>query len=148
MRHRINQPRGMKSHRGAQESTAKHQPESAHSEQRGCSHSCRNKVVLHEPDVCLVFSQIGEGFFSVATSWRKLAANKNPTRMQPPLAIARRRRIAFFVRVSVVLPMRGYPKQWAAFQKCYSAIVREYLDHFGVGNERWRAAYAQSQSTQ
>src|SRR5271155_801130 len=100
----------MKSHDGAEESTPEYQPESTDSEQRKSQDSRWNKVVLGEPDVHLVLRQIGDVAFQCCNVLAQLVSNKDPTRMRPPLAIARRVRITVLVRELVMLPMRGHPQ--------------------------------------
>ena len=66
-------------------------------------------MVLREPDVNLVLGQIGDVAFQCCNVLAQLVANKDPTRMRPPLAIARGVRITFLVRELVMLTMRGHP---------------------------------------
>src|SRR5271170_5843262 len=103
MRHRVDQPCRMKSHDGAEESAPQYQPEPADSEQRESEDSRWNKVIFRQPDVNLVFRQIGDVAFQCCNVLAQLVANKDPPRMRPPLAIARGVRITVLVCELVML---------------------------------------------
>src|SRR5271155_503104 len=109
-RHRVDEPCRMKSHDGAEESAPQYEPESTDSEQRESEDSRWNKVVLREPNVNFVLGQIGDVAFQCCNVLAQLIAHEDPTRMRPPLAIARRVRITVLVRELVMLPMRGHPQ--------------------------------------
>src|SRR5277367_1837058 len=133
MRRRVDDPRRMKSHDGAEESAPQHQPESADSEQNDCEDSGWNKVVLREPNVDLVLGQIGDVAFQCSNVLAQLVSNKDPTGMRPPLAIARGVRVAVLVSELVMLAMRGHPLERAAFQGSHGANGEKVLKPLGCG---------------
>ena len=66
-------------------------------------------MVFGEPDVKLVPAQIGDVAFERRSVLPQRVANENPAGMRPPLAVARRVRIAFVIRELMMLAMVGYP---------------------------------------
>ena len=57
-------------------------------------------------------------------------AGQDPSHVGPESAVARRVRIAFFVRILVMLAMRGDPENRSAFERQRSAGGQEIFDPF------------------
>src|ERR1700685_777165 len=88
-------------------------------------------MVPREPDVNFVPGQIGGVAFECRYVLPQRLAKENPTCMRPPLAIARRVRIAFLVRELVMLTMYGHPEQRAPLQCRYAAKRKKILEPLG-----------------
>ena len=88
-------------------------------------------MIFREPNVHSVLGQIRDVAFERGNVLPQGIANQDPTRMRPPLAIARRVRIAFLVRELVMLAMRGYPQQRPAFQSRHAADRQKVLKPLG-----------------
>src|SRR5258708_34688461 len=116
MRGRVDDPGRMKPHDGAQENAPKYQAEATDSEQRNSEDSRWRKMVLREPDVKFVLRQIGDVAFQCCNVLAQRIAKKDPPRMRPALAIARRVWVTFLVRELVMLAMDGHPQQRASLQ--------------------------------
>src|SRR5580698_6518329 len=99
---RVDDPRCMKSHDSAKENPPQYQAKATDSEQHNSEDSHWRKMVLGEPNMKFVHGQIRD---VASECWNVLAqgiAGHDPTRMRPPLAVARRVGIAFLVRVLVM----------------------------------------------
>src|SRR5260370_28160940 len=121
----------MKPQDGAKENAQKYQAESTDSEQRNSEDSGWRKMVLREPDVKFVLRQIRDVAFQCCNVLAQRITKKDPPRMRPPLAIARRVRVTFLVRELVMLTMDGHPQQRAAFQSRHAADGEEVLKPLG-----------------
>src|SRR5580658_4044361 len=150
MRGGVDDPRRMKSHDGAKENTPQQQAKATDSEQHHSEDSHWQKMVLREPDMKFVLGQIGDVAFEC---WNVLAqgiASQDPTRMSPPLTVARRMRIPFLVRVLMMLTMDGHPQQRASFQSRRAANGEKVLKPLGccVGamSEQPVIAHAESEA--
>src|SRR5438105_2164873 len=88
-------------------------------------------MVFGDPDVELVFGQIGD----VAGQRRGVVmhglAHQNPSHVGPPFAVAGRMRIAVLIRKLMMNAMGSYPEDWAAFEGRRGAHGKEILDPFG-----------------
>src|SRR5580658_1945203 len=133
MRGRVDDPRRMKPHDGAQENAPQHQAKSADGEQRHCEDSHWRQMVLGEPDMKAVLGQIGDVAFECCNVLAQRIASQDPTRMRPPLAIARRVRITFLVRELVMLTMDGYPEKRATFHGRHAANRKKVLKPLRCG---------------
>src|SRR5271156_128635 len=127
----IDDPRGMKPNDGAEENTPKYQAKSTDSEQYSCENSHRRQMVFCEPDVNLVLSQIGDVALQCGNILAQRVPNQDPTRMRPPLAIARGVRITFLVGVLVMFTMNGHPQQRAALDRRHAANRKKVFKPLG-----------------
>ena len=59
-------------------------------------------------------------------------AEKNPARVRPPSALARRVRIAFLVAQLVMYAVRGNPEDRPALERQRGANVMAYSSHLGT----------------
>src|ERR1700691_780920 len=131
MRGGVDDPGGMKSHNSTQENAPQHQAKATDSEEHPCEDSHRQKMVLRQPDMKFVLGQIGDVAFERLNVLAQGIARQDPTRMSPPLAVARRMRIPFLVRVLMVLTMDGDPQQRASFQSRHAANGKKVLKPLG-----------------
>src|SRR5271156_1659302 len=131
MRGRVDDPRRMKSHDGAQEYAPQHQAKSSDREQRDCEDGHRRKMVFREPDMKAVLGQIWDVAFECRHVLAQRIASQYPTRMRPPLAIARRVRITFLIRELVMLTMDSHPEKRAAFHGRHAANRKKVLKPLG-----------------
>src|ERR1700731_1981532 len=140
----------MKSHDGAKKSAPHYKAESTDSEQRESEDNRWREMVLREPDMKFVLGQIGDVAFEHCNVLAQSIANQDPTRIRPPLAIARRVRITFLVCELVMLTVRGHPQQRAPFQRRHAANREKVLKPLGcrVGamSEQPVITYAESQA--
>ena len=111
MRGRVNEPRRVKTHDGAQENTPQQEGQSADSEKHEPEDNRWHKMVFRDPDVKLVLRQVGDVAVEGRSVLAQSIANQNPAHMRPPLAIARRVRVAFLIRELMMNTMRGHPQE-------------------------------------
>lgn len=131
MRDRVDDPCRVKSDDGTEEDPPEYEAKSTYSEQRDSDDQRCQKMVLCQPDVKVVLRQIRGIAFEYCNILAQSGAKKDPTRMGPPLAIARRVRIAFLVGELMMLTMDGHPQERAAFQSRDAANREEVLKPFG-----------------
>src|ERR1044072_7481815 len=120
----------MKSQCETQENSPQQHIPTAEYKQHHAYHCEGNIVVGIEPTVIPIFYQIGrvasEGFLAMILC----RAPQNPTNVGPPAAIARRVRVACFICVCVVYPVRHYPLNRSAFERHRAAGHQKVFDRF------------------
>src|ERR1700683_3303821 len=131
MRGGVEGPGGMKPPNSPQENAPQHQAKATDSEEHPCEDSHRQKMVLRQPDMKFVLGQIGDVAFERLNVLAQGIARQDPTRMSPPLAVTRRVRITFLVRVLMMLAMDGHPQQRASFQSRRAANGKKVLKPLG-----------------
>src|SRR5271155_1588012 len=131
MPRRVDDPRRVQAHNSAKEHGPQYQPESADSEQDDREDRSWRKMVFREPDMKSVTGQIGDVAFECCNVLAQRITSQDPTRVCPPLAIARGVRITFLVRELVMLTMDRYPEQRAAFQSHHAAERKKVLKPLG-----------------
>src|SRR5579864_8161736 len=128
MRGGIHQPCGVQAEDHAKEDAPEHQRKAANGKQQEGKRKSRNPVIVIQPNVKPVFSQIGSvlrhhpGVIVIARS------GEEPAGVSPPGALIGRVRIAGQVGILVMNSMRGDPGNGSAFQGQRAADGEKILE--------------------
>src|SRR4029077_13657488 len=113
---RVHEPSGVKSHYGANENTPHQKRKSADSEQHSTQYDYGNVVIFRNPNVELVFGQIGNVTRQRSGVMMHRLAHENPSHVRPPFAFDGRMGIAILIGKLVMNAMRGHPENRSAFE--------------------------------
>src|ERR1700730_17736257 len=126
----VYKPSGVEAKYSSKEGSPQQVWQSAYDEQENSEQRQRNPVPLTDPDMKLVFAQIGDVRQQRIQHVMHRPAGHNPSHVGPKPAIIRRMWIAFFVRILMVHAMRGDPENRPAFECQRAAGGQEILNPF------------------
>src|ERR1700730_17892252 len=122
----VYKPSGVEAKYSSKEGSPQQVWQSAYDEQENSEQRQRNPVPLTDPDMKLVFAQVGDVRQQRIQLVVHRPAGQNPSHVGPKAAIIRRVRIAFFVRILMVHAVRGTPENRSAFE-CERAASRQEI---------------------
>ncbi len=76
----------------------------------------RNVVIFRDPDVEFILGEVGNVTGESGRVVVHRLAHENPSHVRPPLAVDRRMRIAFLIRILMMNAVRRHPENRPAFQ--------------------------------
>ena len=85
-------------------------------------------MIVVQPDVKTVFGEIRRILRQQARVVVLGFANQNPADVRPPRAVIRGMRIAFLIRLLMMNPVSGYPKDGAAFERGSAADGKKVFE--------------------
>ncbi len=88
-------------------------------------------MIFRDPDVKFVFGEIGDVAGQSGRVVMHGLAHQDPAHVGPPLAVARRMRIAILIGVAMVNAVRGHPENRAALERERGANGEEVLKPLG-----------------
>src|SRR5579871_1171246 len=128
VRGRIDQPGGVQANHGAHENAPQQEWKSADGEQNHAQHDHWDVVIFRDPDVKLVFGEVG----NVSGQRRGVVvhrlAHQNPSHVRPPLAVDRRVRVAILVGILMMNAVGRHPENRPALERQRGADSQEILD--------------------
>src|ERR1700683_2368900 len=124
----VDQPSEMQADHGSEENPPQNKLPTAYWKQYQSEHDHRHVVIFRDPDVKLVFGEIGNVTGECGCVVMHGLAHQDPAHVSPPLAIDRGMRVAFVIRILVMNAMRGHPENRSAFKGERGANCEEILD--------------------
>ena len=135
----VYQPSGVQADHDSHKHSPQEKWQSADGEECYATHRERYPVPFADPELKFVLPQVGNIGQEFLGAVVHRFARHNPTHVRPQAAIARRMRIAFFVGVLVMHPMRAHPGERSAFESRGAADGQE------IFHPLWRFVAAVSQ---
>src|SRR5205085_9326037 len=102
---RVDGPGGMQSYDYAYEDSPEQERQASDGEQDYAKNDVRAVVILRQPDVDLIFREVGDVARKSSRVVMHGAAGQDPSHVRPPFAVAGRVRIAMLVGVLVMNAM-------------------------------------------
>src|SRR6266853_6642876 len=106
----------MQANHGAHEDAPHQKGKPAHSEQHYTQYNHGNVMIFRDPDMKLIFGQVGDIASQRGGVMVHGFAHKDPAHMSPPFTVDGRMRVAVHIRKLMMNAVRSHPENRSAFE--------------------------------